>query len=143
MTVPAEPLAPAHDVADHTSEIIVRVRAGSFGELLAEAGRALAEIQLRGASPGAPGDWRRLEVTAADRAGLLAEWLNELIYLAETERWVATEFEIERAEPAALVARARGPMVDLAPGLVKAATLHRLRVDDVPGGVTGEVVLDI
>lgn len=143
MAMPAEPLAPSHDVADHTSEIRVRVRAGSFGELLAEAGRALAELQLRGASAATAGDWRRLEVSAPDRAGLLAEWLNELVYLAETERWVATEFEMERVQQRSLVARARGTVVDRAPGLVKAATLHGLRVDDVPGGVSGEVVLDV
>ena len=136
-------IAPWHDIADHTSELRIRLRAGSLGELLAEAGRALAEIQLRGTAAAASGDWRRLEVSAPDRAGLLAEWLNELVYLGETERWVATEFAVEPAGTRAVTARVRGMTLERAPGLVKAATLHGLRVDEVPGGVSGEVVLDI
>ena len=133
----------SHEIADHASELRVRLTAGSLGELLAEAGRALAEIQASGPVPPEPGPWRRVEVSAPDRAGLLAEWLNELIYLGETERLVATEFELERVEPCSASIRVRGPALERAPGLVKAATLHALRVDDVPGGVSGEVVLDI
>lgn len=138
-----ERLSPSHELSDHVSEIRIRLRAGSLGDLLAEAGRALAGLQRRGTESAPPGSWRRLEISAADRAGLLAEWLNELIYLAETERWVATEFEVESAGDRTMAARARGVTVHRAPGLVKAATLHGLRVDDMPGGVTGEVVLDV
>lgn len=84
-----------------------------------------------------------MEVSSSDRASLLVEWLNELVYLAETERWVATEFKVERADDRVFRSRARGMTVDLVPGLVKAATLHDLRLQDVPGGVEAEVILDI
>jgi SHS2 domain-containing protein len=139
----AVPVGSSHEIAEHTSELRIRLLAGSLGELLAEAGRALAEIQLRGAAPRVGGEWRRLELSAPDRAGLLAEWLNELIYLAEAERWVATEFAVDRAGDRSVSALVRGIVVERAPGLVKAATLHGLRVDEVPGGVAGEVVLDV
>jgi SHS2 domain-containing protein len=89
------------------------------------------------------GPWRWVEVSSSDRASLLADWLNELVFLAETERWVATEFEVEWVDDRAVRARARGVAVERAPGLVKAATLHGLHVDDVPGGIQGEVILDI
>jgi len=135
-------LAAAHDIADHTSELLVRLRAGSLADLMAEAGRALAEIQLRETGSVAEGAWRAVEVSASDPAGLLADWLNELIYLGETERWVATEFDLEAAG-AMLRGRARGVTLGQAPVLVKAATLHGVRVDRVPGGLTGEVILDI
>jgi len=134
---------PWHDLADHISEVRLRVGAASLGELLAEAGRALARLQLRGAAPRAGGEWRTIEVSAGDRAALLAEWLNELIFLAETERWVAAEFEVESAGDRRMRARARGMRLERVPGLVKAATLHRLRVVDVPGGLEGDVVLDV
>ena len=142
MTQPRR-LAASHDIADHTSELRVRLSAGSLAELLAEAGRALAEIQLRGASIAAGGAWRPIAVSAPDPAGLLADWLNELIFLAETERWVATEFDVELADGCMVRGRARGIRLDRAPGLVKAATLHGLRVDDTPDGLTGEVILDV
>jgi SHS2 domain-containing protein len=134
---------PSHETVEHVSEIRMRVRAGSLAELLVEAGRALAELQLRGTAAVALDDWRPLDVSAGDRAALLAEWLNELIFLAETERWVATEFEIQRIGTASVTANARGVAVDRAPGLVKAATLHGLRVEEAPGGLTGEVILDV
>ena len=138
----AEPLEPWHDIADHTSEVQVRLRAGTLADLLAEAGRALAEIQLRGVGAPADGEWRRVEITASDPEGLLADWLNELIYLAETERWVPTEFELATAGRA-LTGRARGATLERAAGLVKAATMHGLRVTEVPGGLAAEVILDV
>lgn len=139
------PLGPAsHEVLRHTSEIRLRVRAGSLPELLAESGRALAQLQLHGAERAPAGPWHTVEVSAHDRGALLAEWLNELVFLAETERWVAVEFEVNQADERAVHARARGVTLDCAPALVKAATLHGLRVVDLPeGGLEGEVILDV
>jgi SHS2 domain-containing protein len=136
-------MSPTHEVADHVSEIRLRMRAASLGELLAEAGRALGEIQLRGADATANGPWREVAISAADRPALLTDWLNELIYLAEAERWVGVDFEMECAEDSRVSARVWGVRVRRAPGLVKAATLHGVRVDEVPGGLEGEVVLDV
>jgi SHS2 domain-containing protein len=132
----------SHVLIDHTSEVQLRVRAGSFRELLAEAGRALAELQLRGAEP-VPAGSRRLHVTAPDRERLLVDWLNELIFLAETERWVATGFEIERADAESIDVTATGVEVARVSGLVKAATMHGLRVAEVNGVLEGEVILDV
>lgn len=139
----AEPLKPGHDIIDHTSEVRVRLRAATLADLLAEAGRALADIQLRGEGAPALGEWRPVEVTAADPAGLLADWLNELVYLAEAERWVATEFELRTADGGILAGRARGVTVDRLSGLVKAATMHGLQVAEIPGGLAAEVILDV
>jgi SHS2 domain-containing protein len=141
VTGPAPP-SPAHEIVDHVSEIRLRVRAGSLAELLAEAGRAVAQLQLRGAAR-SRGTWRVIEVSAPDRAALLADWLNELIYLAEAERWVGAEFEVASAEDGRVRARVRGVLIERAPALLKAATLHGLRVDDVPGGLEGQVILDV
>jgi SHS2 domain-containing protein len=133
----------SHEIIDHASELRLRIRAASMSELLAEAGRALAKIQLR-QSGGAPAPkWRDIEVLASDRAALLAEWLNELIFLGETEAWVPVQFEIARATDTSARARASGMSLDRVPGLVKAATLHGLRVDEIPGGLEGEVILDV
>jgi len=133
----------SHELIDHTSEVQLRLRADSLGGLLAEAGRALAGLQFRGAEAGTTTGPRRLHVSAADRESLLVDWLNELIFLAETERWVATEFEIERADAESVVARVSGVELGRISGLVKAATMHGLRVAEVDGCWEGEVVLDV
>ena len=134
----------SHDVEEHTSELQLRLEAGSLSDLLAEAGRALARLQLGEAVvEERNGTWREIELTAPDPATLLVEWLNELIYLAETERWVATEFRFADTDQRSLRVRARGVRLASPRGLVKAATLHGLRVAPVPGGYEGEVILDV
>jgi SHS2 domain-containing protein len=138
-----EPLHQSHDVADHTSEVRIRLRAPTLAGLLAEAGRALAEIQIRGGPVPPAGTWRAVAVAAPDSAGLLVDWLNELIYLAETDRWIPTEFDLSTAGPGTLRGRARGVTLDRAPALVKAATMHGLRLTETPGGLAADVILDV
>jgi SHS2 domain-containing protein len=136
-------IRPSHQLLDHKSEVQLRVRAASLPGLLAEAGRALAEVQLRDTPRPCPSPWRTIEVHSRDRASLLADWLNELVFLAETERWFGMEFEVTQADECSLRARARGVVLEVAPGVVKAATLHGLKVEAVPGGLQGEVTLDV
>jgi SHS2 domain-containing protein len=71
------------------------------------------------------------------------DWLNELIYLGETERWVALAFEAVEVTPTALRIRARGATLDRAPSLVKAATMHGLHLVREDGMVQADVVLDV
>jgi SHS2 domain-containing protein len=82
-------------------------------------------------------------VDSTDRAALLVDWLNELVYHAEVEREVAVAFDITRADEHHLRARIGNVPVEQAPALVKAATLHGVRVDAVAGGLEADVLLDI
>jgi SHS2 domain-containing protein len=105
-------LSPSHEIADHVSEVRLRVRAGSLGDLLEEAGRAVAQLQLRGADA-ARGTWRMIEISARDRAALLVDWLNELIFPAGAKRWVGADFEVDSAQDGRV--RARGGSGSSAP----------------------------
>ena len=134
---------PSSEMLEHTAEMRVRVRAASFGELAAEAGRVLARMQL-GRAPTAPTSaWRKIEVHSADRAALLVDWLNELIFLAETERWVPAEFQVLRDTDTMLRMLARGISVEQAPARVKAATFFGLDIHPIPEGLEAEVVFDV
>ncbi len=133
----------SHEFLEHTSELELRIRAPTFADLIAEAARALAELMLRGRADTAPGPWRKLTVHSADRGALLVDWLNELIYRAETELWVPIEIRAESVSDRCLSVQARGVAVEEAPALVKAATFHRLRVDEVADGLEAEVILDV
>ncbi len=137
-------VAPAwHELREHTGEIVLRVRAPSLDGLFVEAARGLAELCLGGKRVLPSGDPRTLSLAARDSAALLVDWLNELIYLAETERWVALEFEAVEVTPTALRMRAKGATLDRAPSLVKAATMHGLHLVREDGMVQADVVLDI
>jgi len=131
------------ELLSHTAEVKLRVRAPSLGELAAEAGRALGKLQLGATPPLASGPWRDLEIRAPDREALLVEWLNELIFLAETERWVGVEFQVRDADNVMLSMRGRGMVVDDPPSRVKAATFHGLKITVTPAGLEADVVFDV
>ena len=137
------PRGAEHELLAHTAEVKLRVRGPDFPALAAEAARALAALEVGGEMPPATGDAREIVLRAGDLGALLVDWLNELIYLAETERWVATEFAPEPGGALELRMRARGATVDTAPSRVKAATHHGLDVRATAGGVEAEVVFDV
>lgn len=138
-------MRPQHEFREHTSETELVVRAATFEELLEEAARALGAIQRR-SRVGEPEDrWREITVHAPDRQALLVEWLNELVFLGERHRWIPLEAEILAAREGELHARARGVVLAQPPSLVKAATLHGLRLEPVAGGagLEASVLLDV
>lgn len=138
-----ETSAPSHRFVDHTSEVGLEVRAGSFGELLAESARGLASLLLREVSAEASGGTREFEVSSHDREALLVDWLNELLFEAEVRLWIPLEFEILDVSDTRVRARARGVEVDLAPSIVKAATFHGLQVRETADGFEAEVIFDV
>ena len=143
----ASPLT-EHDWLDHTAEVTMRVRAPSFQGLLAEAARAFAELvpdHLGGVEE--PG-WRDFVLEAADPSAQLVDWLNELVFLAEVERWVPTRIEAEGRPPSAgdgpIRLRARGRRLHRPFVLVKAATLHGAELRRTNNGrIEAEVTLDV
>lgn len=137
------PSSSSHRFIDHTSEVELELRAPSFGELVAEAGRGLASLLLRDVPMAPQGEARRLEVSSHDREALLVDWLNEILFVAETELWVPVEFEIMEVSGAHIRARARGVAVEVAPSIVKAATFHGLHVRETADGFEAEVILDV
>jgi len=132
-----------HEFLEHTSETVVRLTAPSLSALLAEAGRALGELELRGRSPRERGPWREVALRSPDRAALLVDWLNELLFIAERERWIPTEFAVLEAEEDHVRARVRGVRVAEPPTFVKAATMGGLRLTEVGGALLAEVTLDV
>ena len=134
---------PWHRWVDHTAEVQLQVRAGSLAGLLAEAGRALGALLLRGHAAEPSGEPKTIEVSSVDREALLVDWLNEIIFRAEVERWVAVEFDVLEASETHLKASVRGAPVDEPPALVKAATFHGLTVEEREGGLQAEVIFDV
>ena len=135
---------PAHRFIEHTSEVILEVRADRWPALLEEAARGLGELARRGAAPAAaPLDERSVTVEAADEAALLVDWLNELIFLAESERWLVEDALVEEADEHTMRALVRGAAVERSPALVKAATLHGLTIQRTHDGVEAAVTLDV
>jgi SHS2 domain-containing protein len=81
-------------------------------------------------------------VEGADRARLLAGWLEELAFLAETEGLVPERAEELRLAPGRVSARVVG-VRGAPPHLIKAVTLHGLAFERSDQGWRARVVLDV
>jgi SHS2 domain-containing protein len=124
---------------DHTAEVELEIEAGGEREVLEEALRALAELLgIEGSGDVA----RTVTVEAADRPALLAGWIEELAFLAETEGFVATRLLDVDLQSHGLHATVAGVLGE-PPPLVKAVTYHRLAFEPSGERYVARVVLDV
>lgn len=124
---------------DHTAEVELEIEAGGEREVLEEALRALAELLgIEGSGDVA----RAVTVEAADRPALLAGWIEELAFLAETEGFVATRLLDVDLQSHGLHATVAGVLGE-PPPLVKAVTYHRLAFEPSGERYVARVVLDV
>jgi SHS2 domain-containing protein len=123
---------------DHTAELEIELEAESAEGVLEEALRAFAG--LTGPAHGQEVE-HRIVLEASDLPVLLASWLEELVFLAETEGFVPEQADLA-LEDVRLSALVRGRHGEPRP-LVKAVTLHRLRLRPEDGVWRGRVVLDV
>jgi SHS2 domain-containing protein len=89
-----------------------------------------------------------VEVAAPDRETLLVDWLNELIFLFETERWLFKRFNIDTLNEHSLKATCYGEKIDKTrhelKREIKSATYHRLKIERLPGDeYQVQVLLDL
>jgi SHS2 domain-containing protein len=134
---------PRHSFEDHAAETRLVVEASSLAALFEEAARALAELVLEAGAGAADEPVKVVRLCAPDAAALLVDWLNELVYLSETEKRVYTDVRVTRATETELEATVRGVYPEIVRTAVKAATLHEVRVERGAHGYTASVVLDV
>jgi SHS2 domain-containing protein len=128
---------------DHTSEVELEIEAAGEREVFEEAARALAELLGLDATDVSDSiTERRVAARATDRPALLAAWIDELAFLAESEGFVATRVVGLELEPAGLHATVAG-VIDEPPPLVKAVTYHRLAFERAGGRYVARVILDV
>src|SRR5262249_6857783 len=117
------PPGASHAFVEHVGEVEVMLRAAGLPDLFAEAGRALAELMLgEDVAPPVEGPRATVSVSARDREALLVEWLNELIFQAETEKAVYTRFDVRFLTDRELRAEIQGLAEPTLKTAVKAAT---------------------
>jgi SHS2 domain-containing protein len=134
---------PSFEYLPHVGEVGLQLRGSSIADVLEQAALALADLLLPERPPPGPEQVCEIVLDAPDRATLLIDWLNELLFLAERDRWLPTRIKLHEATETHLRATVRGSLLERAPSLVKAATWHGLRFDPRDGGFEAEVLLDI
>lgn len=118
----------------------MEIEARSEEAVFADALHALGEL----VADDARGEqvWREVVADGGDRGALLVGWLDELVYLAETEDLVPDEVERIELSEHGLVATVRCHR-GRPRHLVKAATYHRLGFEHSDSGFRAAVVLDV
>lgn len=131
---------------DHTADIGLVIRGRTLEALFANAAEALVDLTI---DPAGLREEIRITATAsaADREGLLVAWLNELLYLLDTQRFLPRRCRITELSETTLAAELVGDTVDpsrhAVRRMVKAATYHGLSLAQVNGLWEARVVLDL
>jgi SHS2 domain-containing protein len=134
------------ELIEHTADIGVRAWGETVGAVFEQA--ALGMFSLAYATAEAQSrEQRRLELQAPGAELLLAAWLNELLYIFESEGFAFSGWTVEEIGPERLVAIVTGEPGGArrlhARAVVKAATLHDLAVRPTDQGWEARVLLDV
>jgi SHS2 domain-containing protein len=130
---------------DHTAELELEIEAPTEEAVFADALTALAELLASAEETeygDQPGARRAVSVAAEDRPALLAAWMEELVFLAETEGFEPAAIDALELGPCSAEASVTGRMGRPRP-LVKAVTYHRLSFGAADDGYRATVVLDV
>ena len=120
------------EVIEHTADIGIRAFGIDLAGAFVNAARGMFSL-ITDLDKINEAIYRDVEVTAPDRETLLVEWLNELIFLFDTEQLLFKRFYIGALTETGLKARCYGEKVDksrheLKRG-IKSATYHMLKVE--------------
>lgn len=125
---------------EHTAEVKLHIEAASEDAVFTDALAALGE--LIGDGPAEVSVSREVSLAAPDRAALLAAWLDELVYLAETEDLVPDGVERLQLAGDTLAASVRAHRGQPR-HFVKGATYHELAFERAGAGFRATVVFDV
>ena len=137
---------PSFEILEHTADVGFRARGASVAELFEHAAEALLAIaaERRHAEVRETLD---VTVDGDDLPSLLVNFLEELLYLFDTGRFVPVRVQVEEVTGSSLRARLSGEPRDPARHpwrlIVKAATYHGLEVGEHEGRWHARVFLDV
>jgi SHS2 domain-containing protein len=133
------------EIINHTADVGIIAYGADMKQAFANAGRALFSL-ITELDDVEEVIHRDAELTASDEESLLVEWLNELIYLFDTEGIIFKRFDIIQLDSTRLKARGYGEKINKSRHKikmgVKAATYHMLKVERGDGGRV-QVLFDI
>ena len=139
-----------HEIFEHTADLGLRVRASTLPELFVDAAHGLFSMIV---TPEDQADRpvecpieKSIRIGGTQLEYLMFDWLNELLALFETDRFIGRRFDVA-ISPDGLQATAHGTVLDHQRDQleheVKAITYHGLKVQQKNGEWLTEVIVDI
>lgn len=135
---------------EHTADIGVEVEAAGEPELFEGAGLAMFSL-MADVSRVRPSGTRHLSLEAGDHVELMFRWLNELLFISDSEKMLLSDFDVEIREGGNgmifLEADAAGERMDEHRHSllqeIKAATYHEMEVSLKEGRWFARVIFDV
>ena len=131
---------------DHTGDVGVVVEGGTLEELFQHAAESFFYVitepeNIEGVAS------RKVSLYAAGQEELLVDWLNEFLYLFDTQGLLFGRFDIERLDEHRLEAIVWGEEYDKKKHpiktTIKAVTFHQLRIEKKNGGWRAQIIFDL
>lgn len=136
-----------YEYFDHTADIGLRIESPTLEGLFADAARGLAELLCPETEKIRPALERTISLKSDTLAYLLFDFLAEILFLFEQDRFLVSALEVEIEGNERLAARLFGEKMNPARhpmGMeVKAVTYHGLEVQRTGSGFSATVILDI
>ena len=135
-----------YEVIEHTADIGVRSFGKNEGEAFENAALGMFSliVNLDGVQEVLEFP---VEAEAEDAETLLVEWLNELLYIFESNRVLLKRFEVTELGETHLKGKAWGEPLDESRhelGMdIKAVTYHMLKVERISDGWETDVIFDV
>ncbi|MCL5005988.1 MAG: archease [Acidobacteria bacterium] len=137
---------PGFRILEHTADVGFEAFGSTRKETFENAARAMFHLIVDQDSV-EPKEEVFFEVTGSDPVNLLVNWLSELLYLHDAERWLFRDFELKTLDDHAASGRAWGEKFNRARHqtnlLIKAVTYHQLSLEKCGEGWRAQVYLDI
>jgi SHS2 domain-containing protein len=124
---------------EHTAEVELHIEERTPELIFQTANRAFKELVGGGSGPE---EVQIVQLEEPDTGALLVRWLEELVFLADTQGFVVDEANILYWSPTVVSAELIGHLGEPRP-LVKAVTYHGLEFGPAEGGWRAKVVLDV
>lgn len=138
---------PDYEYFDHTADIGMMAYGDTLARMFQNAAKGMVGIMF---DVGEGGKERTLTVSLEHEDNteqLLIDWLNELLFLIETEGLVMTRFEISEITGKALKAKVTGtpmdPKVHRYKTEIKSTTYHMLKIGRENDKYFGRILFDI
>lgn len=139
-----------YKLLEHPSDIGFEVKGNSFIEALKNATKALYDIIIDGYNY-ETNIYKEINIQAIDKEALVFKWLNEILYLFDSDSFIGNKIEISMLKYSennvSIIGKIYGKLFD--PSIhsikvqVKAVTYHQFELFENKNEVTIRVFLDI
>lgn len=135
-----------YEFINHTADIGIKVRGLSLKELFENAARAMFDL-IVDLDTVKTRNQMAIEIKGGELEELLADWLRDLLYRYNGDKYLLKEFKIEKISPGALKARVRGEKLDMSRHSlrreIKAVTYHDLKIRKLNRQWQAQIIFDI